>query len=143
MSANVAEATSSVDQDMLWEVRDGIGHLTFNRPQARNAFTFAMYERLAEIARGVKDDPSIKVLILTGAGEKAFASGTDIACLCSSDEIYAADAEMAAGALKAAGATRIFLAGRPGEHDVAWRAAGVTGYLGVGANLPEMLGELV
>ena len=79
MSANVAEATSTIDQDMLWEVRDGIGHLTFNRPHARNAFTFAMYERLAEIARGVKDDPSIKVLILTGAGEKAFASGTDIA----------------------------------------------------------------
>ena len=64
--------------DLLYEVRDGIGRITFNRPQARNALTFAMYERLAEICQDANTDPDIKVLILTGAGDKAFASGTDI-----------------------------------------------------------------
>jgi enoyl-CoA hydratase len=52
--------------------------VTFNRPQARNAFTFAMYERLAQICAAVDDDPSIRAMVLTGAGGKAFAAGTDI-----------------------------------------------------------------
>jgi enoyl-CoA hydratase len=47
-----------------------------NRPHARNALTFAMYERLAEIAASPGD---AKALVLTGAGDKAFAAGTDIA----------------------------------------------------------------
>ena len=64
--------------DILFDVRDGIGRVTFNRPQARNAFTFEMYERLAEICEQANEDRAIKVLILTGAGDKAFASGTDI-----------------------------------------------------------------
>ncbi len=66
------------NDDLLYEVRDGIGRITFNRPQARNALTFAMYERLAEICAAANTDPDIKVLILTGAGDKAFAAGTDI-----------------------------------------------------------------
>ncbi|MDA1118817.1 MAG: enoyl-CoA hydratase/isomerase family protein [Proteobacteria bacterium] len=65
-------------QDILYEVRQGIGYITFNRPQARNALTFAMYERLAEICNLANDDRSIKALLLTGAGDKAFAAGTDI-----------------------------------------------------------------
>ena len=65
-------------EDLLYSVESGIARLTFNRPQARNALTFAMYERLAEICESVNADRSIKVMILTGAGDKAFASGTDI-----------------------------------------------------------------
>jgi len=64
--------------DILFEARDGIGRVTFNRPQARNAFTFAMYERLAQICEQANRDRAIKVLVLQGAGDKAFASGTDI-----------------------------------------------------------------
>jgi enoyl-CoA hydratase len=59
-------------------VREGIGRATFNRPQARNAFTFEMYERLAQICEQPDKDRSIKVLVFQGAGDKAFASGTDI-----------------------------------------------------------------
>jgi enoyl-CoA hydratase/carnithine racemase len=70
--------TSTAATDLLYEVRDGIGRITFNRPQARNALTFPMYERLAEICEAANSDDSLKVLILTGAGDKAFASGTDI-----------------------------------------------------------------
>jgi enoyl-CoA hydratase/carnithine racemase len=69
---------SLVSDDLLYEFRDGIGRVTFNRPQARNAFTFEMYERLAKICEQADDDRSIKVLVFKGAGDKAFASGTDI-----------------------------------------------------------------
>ena len=68
----------TVESDLLYEVRDGIGHVTFNRPQARNALTFAMYERLKEICDAANADGSLRALVLTGQGEKAFASGTDI-----------------------------------------------------------------
>jgi enoyl-CoA hydratase/carnithine racemase len=64
--------------DLLFTVQDGIGRVTFNRPQARNAFTFEMYERLAQICEQANRDRAIKVLIFQGAGDKAFASGTDI-----------------------------------------------------------------
>jgi len=65
-------------EDLLFECKDGIGRITFNRPQARNAFTFGMYERLAAICEEANADHAIKVLVLRGAGDKAFASGTDI-----------------------------------------------------------------
>jgi enoyl-CoA hydratase/carnithine racemase len=61
--------------DLHWEVRDGIGWVTLNRPEARNALTFGMYERLAEIAA---DPGGARALVISGAGEKAFAAGTDI-----------------------------------------------------------------
>ena len=67
-----------MSEDLLYEIQDGIGRITFNRPQARNAFTFQMYERLGEICRQADNDSSVKALLLTGAGEKAFAAGTDI-----------------------------------------------------------------
>jgi enoyl-CoA hydratase/carnithine racemase len=73
----MTEQSASSD-DLLFDLRDGIGRVTFNRPQARNAFTFEMYERLAHICRQANDDRAIKVLVLQGAGDKAFASGTDI-----------------------------------------------------------------
>src|SRR3984957_16127079 len=69
---------AAVSEDILFDLRDGVGRVTFNRPQARNAFTFAMYERLAQICQQANGDRSIKVLVFTGAGDKAFASGTDI-----------------------------------------------------------------
>ena len=65
-------------EDLLYDVEDGIARITFNRPQARNALTFAMYEQMATICETVNNDRSIKAMILTGAGDKAFASGTDI-----------------------------------------------------------------
>ncbi len=67
-----------MSQEILYDVHDSVGRITFNRPEARNAFTFRMYERLAEICREAADDSSVKVLVLTGADEKAFAAGTDI-----------------------------------------------------------------
>src|ERR1700676_4362825 len=67
-----------MSENVLYEIKDGIGRITFNRPEARNAFTLAMYERLYEIIQEAQKDRSVRVLVLTGAGEKAFAAGTDI-----------------------------------------------------------------
>lgn len=61
--------------ELLYRAQDGIGFITFNRPQARNALTFAMYEELGRIAT---DPAGVRALVITGAGEKAFAAGTDI-----------------------------------------------------------------
>ena len=67
-----------MSQEILYEVSEGVGRITFNRPEARNAFTFRMYERLAEICKQAGADSSLKVLVVSGADEKAFAAGTDI-----------------------------------------------------------------
>ena len=55
-----------------------IATVTFNRPQARNALTWTMYAALEKACEVVDQDEAIKVLILRGAGDKAFVSGTDI-----------------------------------------------------------------
>lgn len=64
--------------EILFTKSNGIGHVEFNRPASRNALTFDMYARLAEICRSAADDPSLRVLVISGAGGKAFAAGTDI-----------------------------------------------------------------
>src|SRR6185295_5098148 len=53
--------------------------LTFNRPEARNAMTWEMYEALVDACERVDRDPALRVLVLRGAGGKAFVAGTDIA----------------------------------------------------------------
>jgi enoyl-CoA hydratase/carnithine racemase len=53
--------------------------VTFDRPQAHNALTFAMYEGLHAACEAADDDPDVTVLVLRGAGGRAFVSGTDIA----------------------------------------------------------------
>jgi len=67
-----------VSQELLYKIDDGVGRITFNRPEARNALTFRMYERLEEVLHQAENDGSLKALVLTGAGEQAFAAGTDI-----------------------------------------------------------------
>ena len=69
-------------------------------------------------------------------------AGAKIACLASSDEIYATEAEAAAKALKAAGAERVLLAGRPGDNKAALEAAGIDGYLYAGQDAVATLQEL-
>src|SRR3569832_1939471 len=71
-------APATASEDLIYKIEDGIARMTFNRPQARNALTFAMYEQMAAICESFYADRSIKALIITGAGDKAFASGTDI-----------------------------------------------------------------
>lgn len=70
------------------------------------------------------------------------ASGARIACICSSDEVYAREAEATAKALKEAGAARVLLAGRPGEAETALRAAGVDGFIYAGQDAVATLQDL-
>jgi enoyl-CoA hydratase len=67
-----------VDDDLLYEVRDGTGLVTFNRPNALNALTFEMYDRLGDICGEVRLGGAVKAIIITGAGGRAFGAGTDI-----------------------------------------------------------------
>jgi enoyl-CoA hydratase len=62
-----------------FETDGPIAFLTFNRPEARNAMTWEMYEALVEACERVDREPSLRVLVLRGAGGKAFVAGTDIA----------------------------------------------------------------
>ncbi|MET7640082.1 methylmalonyl-CoA mutase subunit beta [Streptomyces sp. NPDC005438] len=68
------------------------------------------------------------------------ASGAALACLCSSDEVYQEQATEVAGELKRAGAARVYLAGRPGEHRQEWREAGVDEFVHLGRDVVEILG---
>jgi enoyl-CoA hydratase/carnithine racemase len=63
----------------IYETDGPIATLTFNRPEARNAMTWAMYEGLVAACDRVDADAAVRVLILRGAGGKAFVAGTDIA----------------------------------------------------------------
>ena len=63
---------------VLYEIDGPVGTITLNRPEARNALTFEMYDRVAEICAAPSADGGVKALIVTGAGQKAFAAGTDI-----------------------------------------------------------------
>jgi enoyl-CoA hydratase/carnithine racemase len=65
--------------ELVYERRGPIAILTFNRPQARNALTWAMYDGLYRACEHVDRDERVRVLVLRGAGERAFVAGTDIA----------------------------------------------------------------
>lgn len=69
---------SDANDDLIYEVKDEIGLITLNRPKSRNALTFEMYGQIADILEGAPTDGSVKAIIITGAGDKAFAAGTDI-----------------------------------------------------------------
>ncbi len=62
----------------VFESDGPVATLTFNRPEARNAMTWAMYQALVDACEQVDRDAAIRVLVLRGAGEKAFVAGTDI-----------------------------------------------------------------
>jgi len=63
---------------VLFEKRGAVAYVTINRPERLNACDFETYGRLAEIWREFRDDASLRVAILTGAGERAFCAGSDI-----------------------------------------------------------------
>ena len=70
--------------DLDYDVADGVGTITLNRPHRKNAFTFEMIEEWAERLRLVRTDDDVRVVVLTGAGD-AFCSGVDLESFSPSD----------------------------------------------------------
>jgi enoyl-CoA hydratase/carnithine racemase len=69
---------SHAEGKILQSVSDGVGIITFNNPQKRNAMSLDMWEGLGHALTELRDDPDVRVVILVGAGDKAFVSGADI-----------------------------------------------------------------
>jgi len=64
-------------QDLLYEARDGVAWITMNRPEVRNAFRAKTVDELIHAFRAAWDDQDVGVVVLTGAGDKAFSAGGD------------------------------------------------------------------
>lgn len=76
-------------QNILTEEKDGVLYLTINREDKMNALNFATLEELREIFDRVMEDKTIKSVIITGAGEKAFVAGADIREIAELNEVNA------------------------------------------------------
>jgi enoyl-CoA hydratase len=66
-------------ENILYEKKNNIAYIIFNRPKVLNALNRQTVDELGSALRDARDDASVRVLILTGAGEKAFVAGADIA----------------------------------------------------------------
>jgi enoyl-CoA hydratase len=75
--------------NLIYEKKDGIGTVTINRQELLNALNIAVFAELYELFQGIEDDTEVRVVILTGSGQKAFIAGADIGYMkdCSSVEI--------------------------------------------------------
>ena len=77
---NIPKASdkSYADGKILQSVTEGVGVITFNNPGKRNAMSLDMWEGLGHALVELRDDPAVRVVIMVGAGDKAFVSGADI-----------------------------------------------------------------
>lgn len=66
------------DGKIIAEVKDGVGRVTFNQPEKRNAMSIAMWDGLSHALESFEVDDAVRCVVLTGAGDKAFVSGADI-----------------------------------------------------------------
>ncbi|UCH72646.1 MAG: enoyl-CoA hydratase/isomerase family protein [Rhodospirillales bacterium] len=80
---------------ILGRIEDGIGHIVFNNPDKRNAVSLEMWQLVAELLDGYETDPAVRLVVLSGAGGKAFVSGADISKFESERASEAAVAEYA------------------------------------------------
>lgn len=64
--------------ELLYELRDGVARLTLNRPERRNALSWSLVAELRARLAEIKADPAARVVVLAGAGDKAFCAGADL-----------------------------------------------------------------
>ena len=84
--------------EVLFDVADGVGTVTINRPERRNAMSWGVITGLRGIVSAAKTDSSVRVLVLTGAGDKAFCAGADLTGMASDTsylEVHDARGELA------------------------------------------------
>ena len=77
MSENIAWTTIKEYEEILFQFYDGIAKITINRPEKRNAFTPLTVQEMIDAMVICREDPSIKAIVFTGAGDLAFCSGGD------------------------------------------------------------------
>ncbi|MEP3668824.1 MAG: enoyl-CoA hydratase-related protein, partial [Roseibium sp.] len=65
-------------EDLTQHLSDGVLWVAFNRPETRNALTFAMYDALANLCTSLPTNGSVRAIVISGKGGKAFAAGTDM-----------------------------------------------------------------
>ncbi|MDQ1357110.1 MAG: hypothetical protein QOF81_2079 [Acidimicrobiaceae bacterium] len=70
--------SANADGEVLYSVKDRTARITINRPERRNALTWTAIEALARHLAVAKEDPDVRVVVLSGAGERAFCSGVDL-----------------------------------------------------------------
>src|SRR4029078_3072689 len=63
---------------LLYEVADGVASVTINRPERRNALSWTVMSELRDAFEAAKADANVRVITLTGAGDKAFCAGADL-----------------------------------------------------------------
>ena len=73
-----SKQTSYADGKILQEIVEGVGIITFNNPEKRNAMSLQMWQGFGEALTALRDDDGVRVVVLRGAGDKAFVSGADI-----------------------------------------------------------------
>lgn len=78
VSASKPSATGRDFETILYEKRDHIAFITMNRPEVLNARNARMRQELIQACQDANDDPEVRVVVLTGAGEKAFSVGRDL-----------------------------------------------------------------
>jgi methylmalonyl-CoA mutase len=112
-----------------------------------NLGTPAEFTARATFAKSFFETGGIEAVTGEGSADPAAlaaafkASGAALACLCSQDKVYVGQAAAAAKALQAAGARHIYLAGRPGEREAAFRSAGVSDFIFAGGDALTVLEE--
>ena len=140
----------AVPFEQLRDKSDDILKKTGARPRVflANLGTPADFTARATFARSFFETGGIEAVDTEGSsdpttlGPASRTSGATLACLCSSDKVYAGQATAAAKALQAAGVKHIYLAGRPGEQEAAFRAAGVNDFVFAGGDVLAALQEI-
>ena len=99
------------DGKMLAEIDQGVGLITFNQPEKRNAMSVGMWQGLTEILDDFEANDAVRVVILTGAGHKAFVSGADISQF--EQNRANANAQLEYDKLTSAGRARLALFSKP------------------------------
>ncbi len=65
-------------ETLIYEKENHVAHVTLNRPHALNVYSVKMRDELFEVLSAIRDDPDVRVAVITGAGDKAFCAGADL-----------------------------------------------------------------
>src|SRR6195952_1424868 len=78
------------DPEVLYAGSDGVALVTINRPERRNAMSYGVMQGLRDAVAQAKDDDAVRVVVLTGAGDRAFCAGADLGGIAENDGAAAA-----------------------------------------------------